>query len=255
MCGFGGCSYAFIYRMAGNTKDGPVLEAEDLSKSYAHVPILDGVSLRVERAERVALMGPSGSGKTTFLNLAGGIDTPDSGSLRFEGREMSEMSSDERAALRRTAVGTVFQFFHLLPTMTASENVEVPLRLLGMDRAERKRRVRELLEETGVTHRAEALPSEMSGGEMQRVALARSLAPAPRLLLADEPTGNLDSATGERILDLIESVCRHHGTALLMVTHNPDATRICHRVLHMRDGRVAEAGTPGSAKGGAEHRA
>ncbi len=241
--------------MAGCNHNAPVLEAEGLSKSYANVPILDGLSLSVARGERVALMGPSGSGKTSFLNLAGGIDTPDSGSLRFDGRELSEMSSGERAALRRTAVGTVFQFFHLLPTMTASENVEVPLRLLGVARAERRHRVRELLEETGVTHRADALPSEMSGGEMQRVALARALAPAPRLLLADEPTGNLDSVTGERILDLIESVCRRHGTALLMVTHNPDATRICHRVLHMLDGRITDAGEIAPARGGAEERA
>ncbi|MCC5805920.1 MAG: ABC transporter ATP-binding protein [Opitutales bacterium] len=240
--------------MDSRTENGPLLEAEDLSKSYADVPILDRVTLRVDRGERVALMGPSGSGKTTFLNLAGGIDTPDSGSLRFEGRELSEMTSDERAGLRRTAVGTVFQFFHLLPTMTAAENVEVPLRLLGVPRAERRRRVSELLDETGVARRADALPSEMSGGEMQRVAIARALAPAPRLLLADEPTGNLDSVTGERILDLIESVCRRHNTALLMVTHNPDATRVCHRVLQMRDGRITGASESATPERDAEDR-
>lgn len=241
--------------MAGVEHSGPVLVAENVKKSYAGIAILDGVSLSVGRGERLALMGPSGSGKTTFLNLAGGIDSPDSGSLRFEGREMTAMSSDERADLRRRAIGTVFQFFHLLPTLTAAENVELPLRLLGIPRGERDDRARALLVETGVHHRAHALPSEMSGGEMQRVALARALAPEPRLILADEPTGNLDSATGERILDLIETVSRNHGAAVLMVTHNPDSTRICHRVLRMRDGKLADDNPSGETRGGADDRA
>jgi ABC-type lipoprotein export system ATPase subunit len=217
-----------------------VLTIRRLRKTYGERVILRDLDLELKAAERVALMGPSGSGKTTLLNVVGGIDGAESGEVVFEGRELTGLSDDARADLRRRAIGTVFQFFHLLPTLTVWENVELPLLLIDQSAKERRERVRSLLEETGVHHRADALPEALSGGEMQRVAIARALAPEPRLLLADEPTGNLDSKTGERILDLMEAVCERHRTALLMVTHNAASTRICHRTLHMRDGQFIE---------------
>lgn len=217
----------------------PLLEAVDLHRSYDGRPILAGVSLAVAAGERVALTGPSGSGKTTLLNLLGAVDRPDSGRLRFEGRDLGTLGSDGLAALRRSAFGTVFQFFHLLPTLTAAENVELPLQLNGVPAAERALRVAALLERVGVAHRAGALPGEMSGGEMQRVAIARAVAHRPRLLLADEPTGNLDSLNGARILDLLRDITDETRTALVLVTHSAEAAAICHREIRLLDGRIA----------------
>jgi ABC-type lipoprotein export system ATPase subunit len=216
----------------------PLLEALEVRKSYGERVILAGVSLRIEAGERVALTGPSGSGKTTLLNLLGGVDRADSGRILFEGRETGSLGPDGLSALRRTAFGTVFQFFHLLPTLSAAENVELPLQLNGMATVDRARRVRELLERVGVSHRAEALPGEMSGGEMQRVAIARAVAHRPRLLLADEPTGNLDSRNGAVILELLREISDETRTALVLVTHSTEAAAICHREIRLRDGRV-----------------
>lgn len=188
--------------------------------------------------ERVALLGPSGSGKTTLLNCIGGVDKPDSGRVLIAGEELTALDSDGLARLRRQRIGTVFQFFHLLPTLTAAENVELPLQLLGVPLVEREQRVRELLQRVGVQHRAHALPSELSGGEMQRVAIARAVVHRPALILADEPTGNLDSHTGEVVLDLLAEVVSESQAAMLMVTHSEEAARRCDRILRMKDGAL-----------------
>ena len=185
-------------------------------------------------------MGPSGSGKSTLLNLIGGIDAPDEGAILLRGERIDRLSGDEQARLRRQQITTIFQFFHLLPTLTAAENVAFPLQLLGVSASEIESRVSHLLQAVQVDHRAEALPEELSGGERQRIAIARSLAPEPSLILADEPTGNLDSVTGESILDLLENLGDECGYALLLVTHSRAATRICRRTLHLRDGRLSE---------------
>lgn len=218
-----------------------VLEVHLATKHYADRPILRSVSMSLAAGERVAMLGPSGSGKTTLLNCVGGVDHLDSGTVKIAGVSMSGLNSDALAALRRRSIGTVFQFFHLLPTLTAAENVELPLQLLGIAPAERARRVRALLERVGVAHRAKALPAELSGGEMQRVAIARAVVHRPALILADEPTGNLDSSTGAVVLDLLADVVAESQAALLMVTHSEDAARRCDRVLRMKDGVLIDA--------------
>lgn len=212
------------------------LQVSRVTKSYGSTEVLRGVSLSLEPGERVALMGPSGSGKSTLLNCIGGIDRPDTGAIEIGGVALGGLDEDGLCRVRRETVSTVFQFFHLLPTLTARENVEFPLQLQGLPVKERDARVDGLIGEVGLSHRAMAMPHELSGGEMQRVAIARALAIEPRLILADEPTGNLDSATGEAILDLLASLSERHGIAMLVVTHSPQVTRICRRTLEMRDG-------------------
>ncbi len=220
-----------------------VLVARDVSKSYDGRPVLRGISFELRAGQRLALVGPSGSGKTTLLNCLGGVDRPDSGHIAIHGDAIETMSPDALARLRRTRVGTIFQFFHLLPTLTAAENVEFPLQLRGETVAIRAARVRELLARVGLTARADALPSQLSGGEMQRIAIARALANRPDLLLADEPTGNLDSTNGANILALLRELSDETGTALVLVTHSREATGICHRALHLRDGIVVREET------------
>ena len=222
-----------------------VLRVEAVTKSYQARRVLNTVSFTLAAGERVALVGPSGCGKTTLLNCLGGVDRVDGGSIRLFDAALEKMGSDELAAWRRKRIGTVFQFFHLLPTLSVAENVELPLQLLNVPARERRERVEALLARVKIAHRAAALPGQLSGGEMQRVAIARALAHRPGLLLADEPTGNLDSANGENILDLLKELSTESGTALLMVTHSTEAARICHRILHMRDG-VIEKETAGA---------
>ena len=219
------------------------LQVSRLTKSYGSVPVLKGVSLELEEGERVALMGPSGSGKSTLLNCIGGIDRPDGGSIQVGVVQLDQLDEEERCRLRRDTVSTVFQFFHLLPTLSVKENIEFPLQLQGVDPKDREKRVTALIEEGGIQSRAEAFPHELSGGEMQRVAIARALTIRPRLILADEPTGNLDSRTGEAILDLLESLSDHYEIAMLVVTHSREVTRICSRVVEMRDGALLEEAT------------
>ncbi|WP_395743721.1 ABC transporter ATP-binding protein [Prosthecobacter sp.] len=219
----------------------PVLEVQSLTKSYAERPILRGVSFHLNQGERVALLGPSGSGKTTVLNCVGGVDHADSGSVTIAGHVLGSLSADELAHLRRRHIGTVFQFYHLLPTLSAAENIELPLQLLGVSTSEREARVRELLQRVGIAHRAAALPGQLSGGEMQRAAIARAVVHRPSLLLADEPTGSLDTATGAQVLDLLSEVVQETQAALLLVTHSPEAVLHCQRVLRMQDGRITEA--------------
>ena len=222
-----------------------ILRARDVQHGYQDRGVLAGVSLTVRAGERVALTGPSGSGKTTLLNLLGGVDRPRSGRIEFEGRLLGDLDADALALLRRQCIGTVFQFFHLLPTLTAAENVELPLQLLGVPAAERRERISALLERVGVAGRAAALPGELSGGEMQRVAIARALVHRPRLLLADEPTGNLDSRNGERVLRLLRELSDETGTAMVLVTHSAEAAAICHREIRLRDGVIE----PGAGQG------
>ncbi|MDB6073576.1 MAG: transporter [Verrucomicrobiaceae bacterium] len=213
-----------------------MLEVHHVTKHYASRPILRDVSLALAKGERVALLGPSGCGKTTLLNCIGGIDRVDSGRIELAGADLATLTSDGLSLVRRRQIGTIFQFFHLLPTLTAEENIEMPLQLTGMAKAERLERVRALMQRVGIAHRSGALPAQLSGGEMQRVAIARAVIHRPTLILADEPTGNLDSATGAQILDLLREVTEEEGTSLLMVTHSDEAARACHRVLRMLDG-------------------
>ena len=219
-----------------------LLEMHAVVKHYRRggedVVALGGVDLAVEPGELVALVGPSGSGKSTLLQIAGGLDVPDAGRVVVHGRDLADLSVAERARARRRQIGFVFQFFHLLPTLSVAENVELPL-LLDR-RRNRGARVRSLLERVGVDHRAGHLPGELSGGEMQRAAIARALVGEPELLLADEPTGNLDSATGAAVLALLGEVVNEAGTTLVMVTHDEAAAALADRVLHLRDGRLTD---------------
>lgn len=213
-----------------------LLSARQLSKAFGSAEVLRGVDLELKPGERVALIGPSGSGKSTLLNCLGGLERPDSGKLIFDGADLRRLNEDALAALRRERLSSVFQFFHLLPTLTAEENVAFPLRLLGVPASERLERVETLMEQVQLTARKDALPEQLSGGEQQRVAMARALVIRPKLILADEPTGNLDSRTGAAILELLQSLTERYSTALVLVTHSLEATGICHRTLSMRDG-------------------
>jgi ABC-type lipoprotein export system ATPase subunit len=217
-------------------------------RGLEEVVALDEVDLQVAAGEFLALVGPSGSGKSTLLHIAGGLDRPDSGRVLVGDDDLATLSAADRARLRRRRVGFVFQFFHLIPTLSVAENVALPLTL---DRARRvDAPVLEMLDRVGLAHRAGHLPGELSGGEMQRAAIARALVSHPALILADEPTGNLDSTTGEAILDLVTERVRETGAALLMVTHDLGAAARADRSLSLRDGRVSATVTsPGPGDG------
>ena len=219
---------------------GPAIELHDVVKTYQtgrrQIRALRGVDLSVERGEYVAIVGQSGCGKSTLLNLIAGLDSPDGGSLLILGQALTTLSQDELATWRGRSVGIVFQFFQLMPTLTARENVILPMDLAG-NGTDRRARADGLLDEVGLSDLADHLPSELSGGEQQRVAIARALANQPALIVADEPTGNLDSANGERVIDIIESLWRA-GTTLVLVTHDPSIARRAPRVVTMRDGLI-----------------
>jgi len=215
-----------------------VLRADSLVKSYGARRVLHDITFEVGLGERVALTGPSGSGKSTLLNCLGGVDRPDSGTITLRGERIDKLDTNGLARMRRVNVGTIFQFFHLLPTLTAWENIELPLQLNGISAAERRARVQRFLERIGLAQRADALPGQLSGGEQQRIAIARALAHHPQLVLADEPTGNLDSANGENILNLLRELTDELRTTLVLVTHSEDAAAICHRRLHLKDGKI-----------------
>ena len=214
-----------------------VLQARGVGRCFGSRWVVRGLDLNLGAGERVALLGPSGCGKTTFLNLLGGLDRPDEGEISLAGEPFHQASPARLAELRRTRLGTIFQFFHLIPTLTAAENIELPLRMLKWPEAEVRTRCSGLIQSIGLAHRARAWPSELSGGEMQRVAVARALAARPAVLLADEPTGNLDRASGQAVLDLLAELTEKEGSALILVTHSEAAASICHRVLRMEDGR------------------
>jgi putative ABC transport system ATP-binding protein len=221
-----------------------ILIARDLHKDYPMngpaVHALRGASLDVQAGEYVAIAGPSGSGKSTLLQLIGGIDTPSSGSVELLGTRLDALSDRELTRLRLTRMGFVFQRFHLLPVLTARENVELPMAEAGMGRRERRDRALELLAYVSLEHRAGHRATQLSGGEMQRVAIARALANQPALLLADEPTGELDAATGTEILSLFRRL-NQDGTTLVVVTHDEQLAAEAGRVIHMLDGRIREA--------------
>jgi putative ABC transport system ATP-binding protein len=220
-----------------------MIQLVNVSKNYGAgeaevVHALKHLNLSIERGERVALMGPSGSGKSTFLNLICGLDEPSTGSIKIDGIELCNLGDDARTRARREKIGMIFQTFNLLPTLTAIENVSLPLRLQGLGRRETEERAAKILERVGLKKREKHRPDEMSGGERQRVAIARALVFRPPLLLADEPTGNLDTATGEEILDLLEVLHREFNSTLLLVTHNEVAAQRCDRILTIRDGAI-----------------
>src|SRR6202140_4346245 len=222
-----------------------LIEAESVSREYrlgeTVIRAVDAVSLSVEKGEFLALLGSSGSGKSTLLSMMAGLDRPTSGAIRVRDRNPAELEADELARYRRETVGMVFQSFNLLPRMTLEENVELPLRLAEVDRAERSARVAEALERVRLGPRREHRPSELSGGEQQRGALARALVNRPRILFADEPTGNLDSATGEQILLLLQEIQHALGMTIIMVTHErPLAERFANRIAFLSDGRLVD---------------
>ena len=215
-----------------------MLKVSKIEKSYGASKVLRGIDFRMEEGERIAIMGPSGSGKSTLLNCIGGIDHPDNGEILFEGQILTSLSEQDLCELRRNKISTIFQFFHLLPTLTARENIEFPMLLNSVSARERNQKVDELLNAVKIQHRACAFPHELSGGEKQRVAIARSLSMQPKLILADEPTGNLDSKNTDSVLELIENLSKQHSIAMLLVTHNEEVTRICDQTITMNDGLI-----------------
>jgi ABC-type lipoprotein export system ATPase subunit len=221
----------------------PLLAADRLVRRYLMgetvVTAVDGISLGFERGEMAAIVGRSGSGKSTLLNLLGGLDRPTSGEIVVEGRRLAERSDDELALYRRSSVGFIFQFFNLVPSLTARGNVELPLVFAEVPRAERRRRAGELLAMVGLTARADHRPAELSGGEQQRVAIARALGNGAPILLADEPTGNLDTRTAADVMALLQRLNAERSLTVLLVTHDRElAARCCRRVIELSDGRV-----------------
>ena len=232
--------------MTGNS-NGFAIRTERVSRQYAMgealVHAVDDVSIAVQAGEFVALLGSSGSGKSTLLNLLAGLDRPSSGAIYAHDHNLAEMNSQELAHHRSHTVGMVFQAFNLLPRMTLEENVELPLRLAEVDRAERPARVREAVERVSLAARLTHRPSELSGGEQQRAALARALVNRPTILLADEPTGNLDSVTGDAIMHLLQEINKNLRMTIVMVTHDKvRAARYAHRIITMRDGKLVSEG-------------
>jgi putative ABC transport system ATP-binding protein len=203
------------------------------------VRALRSVDLMIERGEYVAIMGPSGSGKSTLLNVLGLLDRPDAGRYDFDGRDVTTLNELEQAAVRAVKIGFVFQFFHLIPRLTAAENIELPLTIAGVDPGERRQRVETALREFGLTERLHHRPDQLSGGQRQRVAIARAMVHNPLLLLADEPTGNLDSKTGQEVIQLLERL-NGEGVTLLVVTHDPDISARTRRRIRLVDGSIAE---------------
>jgi putative ABC transport system ATP-binding protein len=223
----------------------PVVEARGVSKVYrlegVEVRALDGVDLEVAPGDSLAIMGPSGSGKSTLLGLLGGLDRPTSGTLRFQRRDVTRLSDDELAVVRNRVVGFVFQSFQLLARTPAVGNVGLPLVYRGLGRAERRRRAVQTLQAVGLGHRLQHRPSQLSGGEQQRVAIARALVTEPAMLLADEPTGNLDSRSGDEVLDLLARLHDERGVAVVVVTHDPGVAGRFRRRVTMADGRLTPA--------------
>jgi putative ABC transport system ATP-binding protein len=219
------------------------MEASNVSRVFpmaaGPVAALRDVSLGIADGEYLGVVGPSGCGKSTLLHVLGCVDVPTTGRIKFQGRDVSGLSDADRSRLRLREIGFVFQRFFLLPMLTAFENVELPQAEAGVARAERRARARELLDFVGLGRRADHRPSELSGGEMQRVAIARALANRPRLLLADEPTGELDQATGEQIISLLDRL-HSDGTSVVVVTHDPAVASRAHRLITMRDGQIVE---------------
>ena len=221
----------------------PIIQFIDVHKSYQNgaqpVTALEAVSLSLHAGDFATIMGPSGGGKTTLLNLLAGLDLPDRGQIILNGRKVSDLSDHDLTLLRRKEIGIVFQFFNLMPTLTVMENVELPLLLAHSSRTDGQR-IKTLLDYVGLWPRADSFPAELSGGEMQRVAMARALVHQPAILLADEPTGNLDSENGMKILDLMKRASTDFQTTVILVTHNPQVAKIGNRHFEIRDGKLTD---------------
>ena len=215
-----------------------ILSGTDLSKKYGDLEVVKGVSLTIDAGEFVCLVGKSGCGKTTLLSLLSGLEKPTKGRVILNGKEMNGASEDVLALFRRENVGFIFQSFNLIPTLSAWENVALPLFPLRMTNEERRKRATELLGKMELGHRIEHLPSALSGGEKQRVAIARALINNPKIIFADEPTGNLDSSTGEAIMDILNELHKEEGVAILMVTHEDELAKTANRLIRMKDGEV-----------------
>jgi putative ABC transport system ATP-binding protein len=223
-----------------------MIELEHVTKSFREGervrPVLNDITLSVARGARLALLGQSGSGKSTLLNLIAGLESPDAGALRIEGRDLSSLSERERTLLRRSRIGFVYQFFNLIPTLTVEENVRLPLELNAVPLPLARERTAAMLEAVGLGDRGAAAPDRLSGGEQQRVALARALVHEPALVLADEPTGNLDAVTGRHVLELLHALSAERGVTLLMVTHSREVASHAETAYRMADGRLEGAG-------------
>lgn len=229
-----------------------ILKTQALGRQYqmgtVTVEALQGINFTVQSGEFVAIMGPSGSGKSTLLHLLGGLDVPTEGEILLADSPLAHLSDDQLTTMRRREVGFIFQFFNLLPTLTTSENIALPLMLDGKDLLEYSQHIDHLLELVNLTDRRDHLPEQLSGGEQQRVAIARAFVNQPRIVLADEPTGNLDSRSGMDVLNLLQRACRELKTTVVMVTHDPYAASYADRVVFLKDGRqVRELPTPGSS--------
>lgn len=227
---------------SGDAEDNALVQISELRKSFQHMgrtlEVLRGIDLRIGQGEILSIVGPSGAGKSTLLHCIGTLDLPTSGRISLAGEELTTMSSSRLAAVRNREIGFVFQFHHLLPEFDALENVMLPGLIQGKKRKDLQGRATKLLEEVGVAHRATHRPGEMSGGEQQRVAVARALILEPKLILADEPTGNLDSNTGDAVHNLLFEINREHNTTIIVVTHNPSFAESMPRVVRMKDGVV-----------------
>ena len=218
-----------------------LVELKDIKKSFLlggeEVEILHGVNLSVEEGEFVAMMGPSGSGKSTTMNILGCLDKPTSGQYFLDGRDVSELNRDELAAIRNSTIGFVFQGFNLIDELNVAENIELPLLYMGVSSKERRKRSGDVMERVGMSHRAKHYPSQLSGGQQQRTAIARAILPRPKLVLADEPTGNLDSKSGKEVMDLLSELHKE-GTTIVMVTHSLHDANYAARVINMFDGEI-----------------
>ena len=228
---------------AAGDSDGPLVEVADVEKVFRRgseeIHVLQGVQLQIARGEFLALMGPSGSGKTTLLNLIGGLDRPTRGSIRVAGQRIDQLSDRKLAAWRARQVGLVFQLYNLLPVLTAERNVELPLLLTHLSKARRKRQVEIALAVVGLSSRARHCPRQLSGGEQQRVGIARAIVTDPAILLCDEPTGDLDRKSGDDILNLLQGLNREHGKTIVMVTHDPHASARASRTVHLNKGQLS----------------
>lgn len=233
-----------MIKMAEAVSPAPLVMLRDVSKEHVKgsqvVQVLRRINLDIAAGEFVAVMGPSGAGKTTLLNMIGGLDRPGAGIVRIDGVDIDKLRRPQMAHWRASNVGFIFQFYNLIPVLTARQNVELPLTLTKLNAVERRQRSEAGLALMGLLPRANHYPNEMSGGEQQRVAIARAIIGAPKLLLCDEPTGDLDRATGTQILDLLQMLCREHGKAIVMVTHDARAAQYADRLVHLESGNLIE---------------
>ena len=228
----------------GRSDQAPALHLQDLQRSYAQgsrvIEVLKGATASLYAGETVALLGPSGAGKSTLLHIAGLLERPDGGAVVINGVDCVKLGDSERTSMRRSEIGLVYQFHHLLPEFSALENIALPQLILGLSRAEAEERARQLLDSLGIAERGDHRPAQLSGGEQQRVAIARAVANGPRLLLADEPTGNLDPPTAERVFEQLLGLVRHSGVAALIATHNLELAARMDRILRLKDGLLVE---------------